>query len=33
MDEKEEKKVMPLRLCLGISLPLDYRANFTLEKD
>jgi hypothetical protein len=32
-DEKEENKGMPLRLCLGISLPLVYRADFTLEKD
>ena len=33
IDEKEENKGMPLRLCLGISLPLVYRANITLEKD
>jgi hypothetical protein len=33
IDEKEENKGMPLRLCMGISLPLVYRANITLEKD
>jgi hypothetical protein len=31
--EKYDKKGMPQRLCLGISLPLVYRANITLEKD
>jgi hypothetical protein len=33
IDEKKENKGMTHRLCLGISLPLVYRANITLEKD
>ncbi len=33
IEEKEENKGMPLRLCLGISLALVYHANITLEKD